>query len=489
VRGIQVEGPIATEMSLPYGSVWRNGDEQSHLLQQFDYLEEEFFVSGEANVYGPSQSYVGGSTTLNLDSVPLTTLCRRGVPYKTRTLVIRPRNANRFSGITHVVPFHNLIAQASVDPHLLRHGDAWVGVEVCSGTRFGPDEIPSGGIANLHKVDPERYGELTIRGGEPSDWDKLTPGALGKAFKTLNFGQQSPELEIFLQELNRSYAQGPDIFFDVVEGLRLGSGSVLPGLKVRRVYSSAASGGTQILRPLAQFHHNRRLMPDGSPPIDGYLFMVGQWPSEHPSQAVVTVFMSEAEAAGRPGEELPEDTDDPRFRYYELPGTGHRISASPAAKQDLAGLGRVLPPGIQGLNAREASAEYKPYDKVNTPILWALWHNMYRWVDEELPMPRDYRITRVPAAPDGLGRDGHGNALGGIRTPWVDVPDARYVPRISSGDPLSPGMKPFSEEQMKSLYGTREEYERRVKAKLNLMIQEGWLLPEDASLMIHRQGD
>jgi hypothetical protein len=304
----------------------------------------------------------------------------------------------------------------------------------------------------------------------------------------LNFGRPSPELEVFVQELNRSYAQGPDIFFDVVDGLRGGRQSVLPGFDVRRVYSSAASGGTQILRPLAQFHHDQRLQLDGRPPIDGYLFMVGQWPAKHPGGAVVTVFMSEAEAAGRGRAELPDDTDDPRFRYYELPGTGHRISATATADRDPAVLGQVLPPGISGLNAREASTEYEPYDKVNTPILWALWDNMYRWVDEGVPMPRSNRITRDPAALDGLARDSHGNALGGIRTPWVDVPDARYVARISPGDPLSPGMKRFSEEQMEVLYGDRQGYEGRIRAKLDDMIAQRWLLGRDAPIMMPQCG-
>jgi hypothetical protein len=472
-------------MSLPYGTARADAGEAFRLLTAFEYLEEEFFLSGQASVYGPpEQSQVENTSDVDVGSVPLTTLCRRGVPYKTRALVIRPRDAPRFSGIAHVVPFHNLVARASVEQHLLRHGDAWIGVEVGSGTRFGPDEIPSGGIAHLHKVDPDRYGRLIIQGGEASDWDKLTPGALGQAFKTLNFGRPSPELEIFVQELNRSYAQGPDIFFDVVDGLRSGGDSVLPGFNVRRVYSSAASGGTQILRPLAHFHHDRRLQPDGTPPIDGYLFMVGQWPASHPTGAVVTVFMSEAEAAGRRQEDLPRDTDDPRFRYYELPGTGHRISATPAADRDPAGLGEVLPPGISGLNARTVSTEYEPYDKVNNPILWALWDNMYRWVDEGVPMPRGDRITRDPGASDAQARDIHGNALGGIRTPWVDVPDARYVARISEGDPLSPGMKRFSEQQMQELYGTRQDYERQVKAKLDEMVEQRWLLRPDAPMMM-----
>ena len=37
-------------------------------------------------------------------------------------------------------------------------------------------------------------------------------------------------------------------------------------------------------------------------------------------------------------------------------------------------------------------------------------------------------------------RDEHGNAKGGIRTPWVEVPEARYVSRISVQNPMTAGM-------------------------------------------------
>ena len=59
--------------------------------------------------------------------------------------------------------------------------------------------------------------------------------------------------------------------------------------------------------------------------------------------------------------------------------------------------------------------------------------------------------------------------------------------RITRGNPLTPGMKRFSEEQMRSLYGSREQYEQQVNAKLDDMVRNRWVLPQDAPLMFSRQ--
>jgi len=481
---IDVEGPIGTERSLPYGSALNN-NQQARLLDEYGYVEEELFVSGTAGLYGPTTNEPLEEYEQLNDIAPLSTLCEPAVPFTTRALAVRPREVGRFSGTVHAIPFHNLGAGAQVEPHLLREGHAWVGVEVCSGTRFGPDEIPSGGVANLHHTDPERYGSLEIPGGRTEHWPNLQPGVLGKAFETIDFGKQGWEMLVFRQELARSYAQGPDIYFSVVEGLRTGKGSVLPGLDVRRVYTSGASGGTEILRPLALYHHDRWMQPDGGPILDGYFILVGQIPERRPAGAALVVFQTEAEAmtAIDNGWDIPEDTDDPKFRYYEIPGTGHQFSAAPQAAQDAASVAHVLPEGIQGLSQRDASEEYQPYDKFNAPIVWALWDALYRWVDDGVPMPRAPRITRDQSAPDGIARDEHGNALGGLRTPWVDVPDARYVARISPGNPLAPGMEPFTDERMDALYGSRGEYQRRVRARLDEMVDDRFLLAQDRTLV------
>ena len=41
----------------------------------------------------------------------------------------------------------------------------------------------------------------------------------------------------------------------------------------------------------------------------------------------------------------------------------------------------------------------------------------------------------------------------------------------------------FSDEKMQSLYGTRKEYEGRVRAKLDEMVRHRWLLAEDVPAM------
>lgn len=51
-----VDGPIGTSKGLPYGSATAGQSEQARLLKEFDYVEEEFFVSGTANLYGPTSS-------------------------------------------------------------------------------------------------------------------------------------------------------------------------------------------------------------------------------------------------------------------------------------------------------------------------------------------------------------------------------------------------------------------------------------------------
>jgi hypothetical protein len=107
---------------------------------------------------------------------------------------------------------------------------------------------------------------------------------------------------------------------------------------------------------------------------------------------------------------------------------------------------------------------------------------MYSWVDDGLPMPRTPRITRDPGARDGIARDEHGNALGGLRTPWVDVPDARYVARISPGNPLAAGMRRFTDAEMQALYGSGDEYARRVRVHLDEMVRDRFLLPDDCEL-------
>src|SRR5262249_18580360 len=145
--------------------------------------------------------------------------------------------------VVHVIPWHNVDGTTYAERNLMRNGDVWIGLEVNSGTRFGVEERPSGGIANLLRYDAKRYGKLKIPAGLTTDWLDLQPGKLGEAFKTINFGQNGEAHRYFLQEISRSYAQAPDIMTKVTEALRSNApGNPLYGHEVRRIYTNGRSG-------------------------------------------------------------------------------------------------------------------------------------------------------------------------------------------------------------------------------------------------------
>jgi hypothetical protein len=110
-------------------------------LKKAGYVEEEFLVSGTANIYDPGAD--GAITVRNAN-----------VPYTTRILVIRPATAAKFSGNVVLEPF---FAARRFDwammwgyshESLMENGDAWVGM------------TPPADIAGLKKFNPTRYASL-----------------------------------------------------------------------------------------------------------------------------------------------------------------------------------------------------------------------------------------------------------------------------------------------------------------------------------------
>lgn len=485
-------GPVpVTASSKPWGSAMDGGPREK-LIRMYDYVEEEYFISGTAGVYGPGRQDGNaarapelGRHGIELTSRlrPLAALVRPDVPFRTRVLVLKPRDPTKFSGNVHLVPLHNLDGTTYVERNLLRGGDVWMGLEVNGGTRFGVEERPSGGVVNLRETNPERYSTLSLPAGLPADWPDLQPGRLAEAFKKLNFMSPDGETFIFTQEISRSYAQAPDIITNTAGVLRSNPPvGPLTGYRVRRMYTAGRSGQTTILAPYIDFHHDRAVTSLGHVPFDGYMIRVGAMPASRPRGSVLVLVQTEGEAVNlKPP--LPSDSDNPKVRYYEIPGAGHGISSRPNISHRI---GSVVPQGVQGISDIEGHTDYQPFDKINLPIVWGMWRNIYEWVDKGVPMPRAAPITRDASAPDGIARDRFGNALGGLRTPWVDVPDAVYVGQISKKNSLEGGMKPFARERMTELYGSDAAYRARIDARLEQMARDRWIAGEDMGLMRHR---
>ena len=107
------------------------------------YVEEEYLISGSANVYDWPKA---GPAVVRTASAP----------YTTRVLVRRPRVRARFSGTAMVELLNSAYAfdlntgWAIHHDHLMRSGDAWIGVT----------SRPAA-IRSLRAFDPERYGSLS----------------------------------------------------------------------------------------------------------------------------------------------------------------------------------------------------------------------------------------------------------------------------------------------------------------------------------------
>ncbi len=286
-------------------------------LHALGYVEEEWLLEGTADAVDPD------GTVLEADA-----------PYVTRVLVRRPGDPARFSGAVFVEPFHNLNedtpAWTSEHRYLIRNGHAWVGLTVNSGT-FGPAGTSrGGGVAQLREFDPARYGTLHLLAFEHGPTRAAPPGP----------GGFDPELMRW--RLAIATAQGHAIaagLFGLLK--RNDASSPLAGFAVDRVY---ATGWSQTGLFLQQFldrgyHEAMGAAPsaDGEPGpvVDGYLIAVGPAPEHRPADAVLVNLLSEGEVVGtlNPGFTVADDTDAPRFRGYEVPGSFHHWEVKPGAQR------------------------------------------------------------------------------------------------------------------------------------------------------------
>jgi alpha/beta hydrolase family protein len=129
-------------------------------------------------------------------------------------------------------------------------------------------------------------------------------------------------------------------------------------------------------------------------------------------------------------------------------------------------------------------------------------HHLFEWVDKGKVPPRAERIlVDRNVTNDGslMALDNHGNATGGIRNPYVDIPTAKLSVRNEAAVPPIPNpsawiaangpaaasqmcglagyQMPFGQDQLKKLYNNLKTYQDRVKRRLDDLEKAGWSLP------------
>lgn len=183
-----------------------------------------------------------------------------------------------------------------------------------------------------------------------------------------------------------------------------------------------------------------------------------------------------------------DDSDAPgdRFRLYEVAGAPHMDAIfyrqMPILEDQVAagqpGFLWLWPltyrcdpdvPLMESANMRDA---------VN-----AAFANLDRWVRDGTPPPR---AERIGLKDGGTPRatfvtDQHGNAIGGVRSAYLDVPAATY--HVSRTGPITCrnlGYRtPFDWPRLEQAYGSSTNYTAKVAQSVERLIKERWLTESD----------
>jgi hypothetical protein len=404
-------------------------------LAPLGYQAEEFFLAGSARSYAPA-----GSAT-----------------YKTRIVVIRPSDPAPFNG-TLLVEWLNVTSGQDMPTdwfvahrEILRRGYAYAAVSAqATGTEGGASVMGVG--ASLKKIDAARYGSLS-HPGDAFAYDIFLQA--GAALRSLLEPQQliamgESQSAMFLT----TYVNGVDRLTPVYDGFflhsRFGPAARLDGLP-------ADSPGTPTD---VRFRDDLRV----------------------PVLALITE--TDLLGARLPGYRAARRPDDAHLRVWELAGASHADGY----------LFRGAFTDNGTLSPEQLAALFWPSDmvagaKLARPYNPGLAHHyvaqaaiaaLDRWLRSgEAPAS----TPLIEATPLAVRTDAHGIAIGGVRTPWTDVPTMRLSGVGNAGGfigQLAGIGEPFDKATLGRLYpGGKGDYLQRFTSALDRAIAAGHLLSDD----------
>ncbi|MGD2134298.1 MAG: alpha/beta hydrolase domain-containing protein [Maricaulaceae bacterium] len=463
---IAVVGPLAqSEESHAFGAAAYT--ERPEDLAAQGYLEEEFIISGAANVY-------------EWDQLGPVAVRAPNAPYATRVLVRRPAAAEDFSGrvIVEMLNPSNLIdlniGWAIHHDEIVRSGDAWVGITA-----------KPVAVISLKTFDLDRYAALSWPNPLPLD-DPRNCEVQGSNYRRSENG--------LVWDINTQVAEWARSW-DASNPFLYGSRSRFAH-PVEQLYGWGYSQTGGFLATYIQAIHPRVKAETGADPFDGYIVAVasGLTPINQCAERVgpddprrvfrdvgvpVMHVMTQSDYRGY-GPTRREDGDDPAdgFRYYELAGAGH---ATPDELwygprfADIEQAGRTPP--TFGCNEG-------PRSRFPSAVGFnAIYRNLKSWVEDGVPPPPSQRIN---VSADEPVLDEHGNVTGGVRSPLLDVPTSTWAGN-STGESfcrIAGHEVPFSAATLADLYESQEAYETAFEARLNELITARFITPEDGEMLM-----
>lgn len=438
--------------SRPFGTAWLPELQMGIDLAAAGYDEREWTLEAAVAVWGYDDA--GAPVSLRSD-----------LSARTRLLVRRPAEPERFSGVVVLEPLHPDLDQAllwnALAPWILEQGHAWAGVTVYPHTAeqlrtsFAPEryadlDIPAAGVefdllgaAAVACADEEAAGAAadTILVGGMS-----ATGSLCRVFHQDGFRERwtrrdgRPAVDAVLIGISSGGAPGagyPPLSPGVAE---------LPMSDPRRVVAGRGAAVAEVLSETESETHESMMRDDGDEPRD-------------------------------------------RYRLYQVAGTAH-IEARPSIlvnrhQAELAGVRRPAFETVEEVGDGRLDG-----------VLRAVADALVAWVRADQAPPRAERF--VFEGPELLARDADGNVTGGVRTPWIAVPTARYAPHSTAADSCEPppewmpfarpemlarlvgARHPFPAEELLRRYGSRAGYLERYAEAVRASVASGLLREPDA---------
>lgn len=460
---LTVKGPLpVTDSSVPLGTAWLPSHGCGLDLAAHSYVEEEYLISGQADDW-----------TWDDRLQPVSAGPRS---FTTRILLRRPVDPSAFSGAVYLEPNHadsdRSLTWSATAPWLVRSGHAHVGIT---------QELAT--LPDLARWDAVRYGTLSIpRPGQRWDIVGLI-AALVKSDTGMFAGH--PVSRVIMSGWSQT---GTFCRTFLGEGFharsRIGGRSAIDGYIICISSGGAGRPGYGVLRPPAALP-----LDDPRRTVGGHGVPVVELLSEGESETHRTVIRPDSDDPGDP------------YRLYQVAGTGHVNGRHELAvnRVQMADRGRAVNPSE--VNERLTDGRMDLTAR-------ALFAAVDRWVAKGTPPPRmPSRLAYDDPAgsatrgimPESvpLRRDADGNVIGGIRTPWVEVPLGGHfphstpVPGLCEPAPHAPYADPAlladlwahlassPSAELDRRYGGLDQYLARLEAAALAAVEEGWLLVED----------
>jgi hypothetical protein len=414
--------------------------------KQFGYSEKEYFFSGTATAYKPTGTW-GQDGKWSV--APASTAA-----YKSRIVVRTPTDPKKFNG-TVIVEWFNETAGRDSDPdfgfahlEMLRAGFAYVGVsaQALGITGGGGFTIPIPGYnpVSLKKQNPSRYASLSHPGDDYSyDIFSQVAQALWRPKGVNPLGALHPTHLIATGESQSAsrmvtYANAIQPVANLYDGFMI---------------HSRGNDGTAI-DTTSKPPHIADIRSDLGRPVLTI-------------ETETDLFGLDFELAAQP------DTDE--LRTWEMAGTSH---ADQTTLDYGIASGHVWSPGEKAPDFTSLCGVIN--DGPENYVMDAAFAALNQWVAfGTIPATTpSFQITD-----NKIARDARGNALGGIRTPAVDVPistlDGTLAPGKSVICSLFGSTTPFDAATLKALYPTHADYVAKVRAAALAAVNNHVLLPDD----------